>query len=93
MCALCFMHHGNYVIIGFDNMPSSDLLKISWLSLSFCYLAKIATIEGEKCQALHTQLFDRDEYKIWRRIVHCMLPYLAVLTHLCTQNMEILYAN
>ena len=64
----------------------------SW-SRPFRYVAKMTTVEGEKCPAFHTQRFDRFEYNIRVLTVHCILPYFTVWTHLCTQNSKCKYRS
>ena len=58
-----------YVVMLSSLASSSAAIKTSliqgWWSLPFRYVAKMATIECEKCPLFHTQFFDRFEYNIW----------------------------
>ncbi len=54
---------------------------IGWWSRPFRYVAKMATIEGEKWPAFHTQLSDPYEYTVSLLIGHCILLYLNALMH------------
>ncbi len=48
-------------------------------SLLFRYATKMATIEGEKCPAFHTQRFDHYEYTI---------PYIGYTSAACPGNVR-----
>lgn len=64
---------------------SATSVKTGWWSLPFCYIIKMLTNEDEKCSAFCNQCFEMRVYHSYT-IVHWMLPYLPVRTHLCTQN-------
>ncbi len=66
--------HQNIIAAVATTAASCAAIFIGWWSFSFHYVAKMATIEDERCPAFHTQLFDRYEYTIWVLIVHCILP-------------------
>ena len=52
--------------------------EIGWCPHPFCYVAKMATVEGEKCQVYKKQRFDYFEYNIW---VLGSALHFAVLEH------------